>query len=282
MKEIVGQRIRNKKQEQGTIVGYEMKNARQYIFVRFDNMAESDKSKKFVFPDSLGEFLFLLDKSFDINALEREKRNQEIESILKKRNIKALFHVTRIENLESIMKNGIVPRSSLPESAFTNDKYRYDGKTNCNCLSVGRPNSKYFTRQINDSTEDLIYICLSIHPSILFDEKTKYYCHHNAATKSISKDLAEGNLNTSNDLEYMFDKVVEATRSNGETIRITRENNIPAYYPTSIQAEILYQGIIDTKHIMNVDFPSEQSLKRNSNILKKYSKRGTVRKYLNF
>lgn len=54
----------------------------------------------------------------------------EIEKIVSQRNIKLLIHFTRVENLQSILENGLLPRSNFEElgaEPLTNDKVRLDG-----------------------------------------------------------------------------------------------------------------------------------------------------------
>ena len=282
MNGIIGQRIKNKKQEEGYIVDFVKKGDSKYVFVRFDYMDESDKEKQFVYPDAINKYLFVMDESFDIKSFEKDIEKSEIERFLRERSIKLLFHVTRIENLESILEKGIIPRDALPENAISNDIYRYDKKTDCNCLSVGRPNNKYFSRYIHNTEEPTAFVCLCISPNLLLDENIKYYCHHNAATSSISDDLAKEKLCTSEDFKHMFDERVEAWSPIKGDIIIARRPGDPPYCTTSIQAEILYKGVIGPESIVGVDFPDKQSCENSFEILRRYKKRGTVRKYINF
>ena len=79
-----------------------------------------------------------------------------IADILKNREIKYLCHFTRVENLESILTNGLYPRDSLFNKEYNpdpslrvagifNDSIRADEKTNAICLSIAFPNSKMFS-----------------------------------------------------------------------------------------------------------------------------------------
>ncbi|EQA7351241.1 DarT ssDNA thymidine ADP-ribosyltransferase family protein, partial [Enterobacter hormaechei] len=61
------------------------------------------------------------------------QRIQQIQQIVNERNIKCLFHFTRVENLEGIMARGIVPIAILKQyqiPVLSNDEFRWDGRTN--------------------------------------------------------------------------------------------------------------------------------------------------------
>ena len=62
-----------------------------------------------------------------------------IEEIIQKRNIKQLVHFTRVENLKSIINNGILSRSELNKRSIKvkyNDDKRLDNWLNTSSFSV--------------------------------------------------------------------------------------------------------------------------------------------------
>ena len=71
----------------------------------------------------------------------------EIEKVVNERDIRWLMHFTRIENLESILENGLLPRNSferLDIEPLTNDSLRLDGFLEAISLSIQSPNYKMF------------------------------------------------------------------------------------------------------------------------------------------
>ena len=61
--ELIGKRIKHKSSGLGTIVRYETKNGNEYILVRFDWMEDTDKDKKYNYPDSIGRYLLFADET---------------------------------------------------------------------------------------------------------------------------------------------------------------------------------------------------------------------------
>jgi hypothetical protein len=84
-------------------------------------------------------------------------RDPEIIAVIKERNIKGLVHFTPMDNVESILTLGLVPRRELEVLAQQNgtsfaytDPHRYDGKEST-CLSVCFPNAEMFYRKRCDN-----------------------------------------------------------------------------------------------------------------------------------
>ena len=216
------------------------------------------------------------------NKLLREQlsENSKLATIIIDRNITELLHVTRINNLESILDKGIVPVANLGPAAERNDYDRHDRKLECSSLSVSRVNSCYF-RKAAERNPGQTYICIYIKPSILLDGNTKYYCHHNAATGSISYYTKQGFLTNAEDFEYMFADIVEYTTINGKVPR-RRTSAHRDSWTTSDQAEILYEGIILPEQFTCVAFPTHESLESSMWLLNKYGLKGTVEPILRF
>lgn len=108
-----------------------------------------------------------------------------IENILRERQIQYLCHFTRLENLESILTHGLIPRAdlynaefnpnpSLPIHSIFNDRHRIDGKPNANCLSISFPNSSMFygLRCSNDTAQWAVIV---LSARILIDKKCAFY-----------------------------------------------------------------------------------------------------------
>jgi len=123
----------------------------------------------------------------------------EIEGIAKQRNIRWLVHFTRVENLESILKNGLIPRNNFEEldnEPLTNDKIRLDGYLNATSLSIEFPNYRMFWKcrcdaKEKDSIPHETWVVLGIKTSVLW-EKDCAFCLTNAAHNIITQtDLEE-------------------------------------------------------------------------------------------
>lgn len=69
-----------------------------------------------------------------------------IRDFIATRNIPYLVHFTRIENIRSILKNGIAPRASLVSGFHFNDEMRLDGFPESTSLSISFPNWQMFYR----------------------------------------------------------------------------------------------------------------------------------------
>jgi len=69
-----------------------------------------------------------------------------IRDFIATRNIPYLVHFTRIENIQSILQNGIAPRASLVPGFYFNDEIRLDGFLESTSLSISFPNWQMFYR----------------------------------------------------------------------------------------------------------------------------------------
>lgn len=115
------------------------------------------------------------EKALAENEILKNKLNdiKQLADIIINRKIDALLHVTQISNLESILKDGILPTTMLGKAAARNDFARYDGKPNCTSLSIGRVNGYYFRDVMLRNECKQTFVCIYISPAILLDENTK-------------------------------------------------------------------------------------------------------------
>lgn len=83
-----------------------------------------------------------------------------IQEIIQNRGIVKLYHFTNVENLQSILCNGIVPRATLTsdQRAFEyNDKIRGDKILEASCLSISFPNYKLLhTLKCNNAEKNFV------------------------------------------------------------------------------------------------------------------------------
>lgn len=171
----------------------------------------------------------------------------EINEVIRRRNIKSLVHFTRLENLDNILKNGIIPRASLKDNEYTyNDNYRYDNKLDYSCFSISFPNDKMFytLRQKNQNTE---WVVIELDTDLLKSPNCLFYpC--NAASNSVSSDINLKNFQGRNALENMF-------------YEEGRETYLPDDFPTDSQAEVMIQGIITPTYFKSIIMSNQTTLK---------------------
>lgn len=164
-----------------------------------------------------------------------------IEKIAKKRDIRCLWHFTRLDNLEAILENGLVPRSVLEENqeeVIFNDEYRLDGQKDAICFSIGHPNYKMFY-SLRTTHKDIDWIVLACDPEILW-VKDCAFCIENAASNNVTK------------VELQDRKGAEAFEKLFEEIdgKPSREDlGISEFCPTNPQAEILVFDRVEPEFI---------------------------------
>lgn len=169
-----------------------------------------------------------------------------------------LLHFTRIENLPSILMNGLIPRSTLEASnspLIFNDPLRLDGYKNALCCSIQHPNYKMFfsLRQQNPNTE---WVVLGINTNILW-QKNVAFCYTNAANSAIRSTHLE-DLTGVGAFNKLFENInMHPTRA---------ELKLPNNYPTDPQAEILVFDIIEPQHIIGVVFKTPQHIELYKNL----------------
>lgn len=175
----------------------------------------------------------------------------EIIEFILRRKIKKLIHFTNIQNLESILNNGILTRNILDEKNIVykyTDEKRFDGRPDCTCLSIEYPNSKMLHYKKYNSLNKYVMIVLDAE-SILSNNLKKYYVYINAANSNAAYLLTSDILTSPRYLKNMFLPSVSDTKYTYE-----REDTDPDFITTNPQAEILINGCIDTTDIMEIHF----------------------------
>lgn len=161
---------------------------------------------------------------------------EDIQKIIDKREIKSVFHFSRVENLSSILLNGVVPRSNLVGStSIFNDTVRADGKLDHSSFSISFPNHLMFYR-LRCATPDSKWALLVFKPEIL----TAYDCLFypvNAASANVSR-LPPSSFRGGNALERMFTYAAE-----------TRENILRPCDPTDVQAEVMIPSTVTIDYL---------------------------------
>ena len=182
----------------------------------------------------------------------------EIERIVSERNIRWLVHFTRIENLESILTNGLIPRNNFAEldsEPLTNDKIRLDGFLDATSLSIESPNYRMFWKCRCDAREQHSithenWVVLGIKPNILW-EKDCAFCATNAANNAVVQIAIEERKGASA-FGKLFSEVDE--KPSREEMRINDR------CPTDPQAEILVFDRIEPEFIFGAVFKDNKKI----------------------
>ncbi|EGQ8605347.1 TPA: DUF4433 domain-containing protein [Vibrio parahaemolyticus] len=166
-----------------------------------------------------------------------------MEVAVKSRNIERVYHFTRVENLDSILENGLIPRSELDRHRHQyqhNDEERHDFCRNANCLSIGFPNYKMFWPLRCDNGGDWAVI---VYKADILWEFDCAFCIENAAKATVSEipiDSRKGPL--------AFHRLFFENPSKPSRVAM----GLPSYYPTNPQAEVLVFGVIASRYIISV------------------------------
>jgi hypothetical protein len=173
-----------------------------------------------------------------------------MKQVVEQRKIKFLFHFTRIEKLDYIFEEGLVPRSILESQGRINefnDEYRLDGHKDANCLSISHPNYKLFY-SLRQSDLDQEWVVLAINPKILW-VKDCAFCYENAASNNVST-IPVGERKGLVAFKNIFSPAVG--------IPSREEINLSDKCPTIPQAEVLVFDTIEPKYIYGAFVKSKE------------------------
>ena len=182
-----------------------------------------------------------------------------MKQILQQRQIDTLYHFTQAENLQNIFKHGLLPRNILEKNSIPshfNDEYRYDNCIDAVCMSIEFPNYKMFYKLRQEDTS-VDWVVLKLNAQILCDYSCAY-CWTNAGDTSMYNTPLEERMGTAAFLELFEDRPLFPKRN---TL------NIPDWFPTNPQAEVLVFGSISINYIENVYFENYNSLFKHKNII---------------
>ncbi len=179
------------------------------------------------------------------------KYELEFQEIIQKKGILKLVHVTRKDNLKSILNHGILPRKTLDKDKinyFYNDKKRLDDWLNAVCVSVTKLNPhliKKFSHVYNLQKKDWFQIYIK--PEVL-TKIDAIFCETNAAS-SIYNDFRTvpkiKYLQTPDAFSRLFNK--NTINSRGIFPRKNKKSN----ETTDNQAEICILGKINPEYFIN-------------------------------
>ena len=165
----------------------------------------------------------------------RVTRSASIKHFVEDRGIKKLVHFSPSANLNSILANGLLPRTALNEKGITytpTDSHRFDRREDGLSLSVEFTNHKMLAGKKKEIPGFSVFF---LKPSILWEKDCAFF-RTNAASMS-NADLAS--LKSPEKLYLMFDAS-------------TRDVNCPYNCPNDLQAEIMVFGRIETKYVKEI------------------------------
>ena len=198
----------------------------------------------------------------------RESRQLKLQQICSKRRITTLMHFTRIENLSSILQQGLLGRNILEERGQDfewNDSQRLDEHKEAVCLSISFPNYRMFysirerkkeTNEANDSQ----WVVLLLDAKVLWELDCAFYQENAASNPADGITPSLEQRKTSSALTSMF--VEDYVNRQGSRV-LRQVLQISNNYPTNPQAEVLVFDSIPTRYIKIVHF-------RNATILREW------------
>jgi len=221
-----------------------------------------DGIKKFLL-DAIGKYLFFCDEKdneFFYNNYLKKLENIKIEMekyrtkydrniLLKERDIKYLVHFTNLNNLESIIKNGILSKKLLEDKKivyYNTDEMRLDNQLDYISTSITFPNYKMFCKKREEiKLQD--WIILKIDSQIIIDKLDSLFLEHNSSDKEIRGLILQKKeyFMSNKALKNLFNDYVYI-----KGIKRTRENSlISPNMTTNPQAEVMIKDWIDIKYI---------------------------------
>ncbi len=239
-------------------------------------------------PSFMSEYAASWDNIFDLNSImenffpKREtlltiknEQADKIKEIVSRRKIEYLVHFTRIDNLNSILKNGLIPVSmqqKMKIPSVRNDEQRIDSKLDCTSCSITFPNYKLFYTFREYKFPGSSWVVIVLDKDVLFSPSNiTYYCQTNAAGVfpriSSAKELC-----TATAFENMFCNSL-TTKENKVIQRASLQ--ISDYITTDPQAEVLISDAIDKKYIGCICFQKQPDIdeyitKYGTDLLEKY------------
>lgn len=228
----------------------------------WDSIISDNKSLKDIehtpLTSSQEKLVELLDKRLSEYAKNTFYTKYEIEQIMGSRGIKYLCHFTPINNLESILNNGLYPRDyideNLPDTIWT-DADRLEGMRNGVCLSLSFPNDQMFysKRMQREDIESWAVIIL---------DARRVISNHNCAFFQTNAAFADyrntplSNFMNNRSFSSLFDSEVE--NRNGI---LRRESYLTDKHPTDVQAEVIVFDHIPPDAIVGCYLQNDKPLK---------------------
>lgn len=206
-----------------------------------------------------------VNKSSKWQAILNSNRIFHIQQIGNERSITTLCHFTRVENLQSILQEGLLGRSLLEargQQFLFNDHDRVDGHKEALCMSISFPNYQMFysireEKKAAQEANDSQWIVLLLDAKVLW-ELDCAFCQRNAAHNAVRRVPLEDRKKPKA-LKGMFEDFYNISH---------QDLQIPDPYlmhpksasPTHPQAEVLVFDSIPVEYINTIHFYNETAL----------------------
>ncbi len=166
----------------------------------------------------------------------------QVVDFLRERSVRFLVHFTHIDNLPSIMKQGILPRSLINDKGIVSDDMRLDGNEEYGCFSLTYPNYLMLYQKKKKSPCQYIILMIGIEALSEIEEEGIIFFPGNAARSDMR---GKGGYGTSA-IEAMFAENIFSK----DGIKICRENQrLESQYTTDPQAEVQIKSVVPAKYI---------------------------------
>ena len=187
------------------------------------------------------------------------ERRSAYRYLVEERDVQYLMHFTPVENIQSILDNGIIPRYYLMrdrKNVVVTDEERWDNRPDCTSFSISFPNYRMMFKKQNDFK----FALLLVDPAVLLDLSIDqiYYLPDNAARMS---KYGIDNYKGLDALKGLFSTPVKTNIGT----KTREELDIPDCFPSNPQAEVFIGGTVKPKYIkaVVVDDPSYAKALRN-------------------
>ncbi len=190
-------------------------------------------------------------------------RAVQIQQFCAERGIMKLLHFTRVENLCSILREGLLSRETLDsrgQQYWFNDQDRVDGYKNAICLSIGFPNYKMFyskreEKKKVEEVSDSHWVVLLLDAAVLWKLDCAFF-QENAASGGARISL-EDRKRPDAFRDLFQDEFHDDTK-----VILRQSLAIPRYFPTNPQAEILVFDRIPPRYINKIVFWDSTTLRQ--------------------
>lgn len=186
-------------------------------------------------------------------------RYGQLMRIVRERDIQHFVHFTRLDNLKSILENGLLSVREMKQRGITyvgNDESRLENRLDAICLSVSFPNYQMFYSYRNRCECD--WIVMELSPQMILKQKCAFV-RKNAACAEMRIDVenAERSISSPEAFESMFQGSKDAMRY-----------DLPSSYTTNPQAEILVFDEISVDAITGIFFDNSIAFSMNEELIK--------------
>lgn len=195
----------------------------------------------------------------DVDGKGASASDNPIKEFARVRQISRLVHFTRIENVLSIAKEGILSNKQLAAMGrAVLDPNRFDGRSDHICMSISFPNYQMLFRYSQGNASD--WCVIAVQPSVMWTRECLFY-PYNAAT---------GDLAVRPSCEFLGLSALRQMFADSVCLR-ERHACLLDNHTTSPQAEILVPGAICPGEIISVEFSNAMNADRFRGVLESVS-----------